>query len=242
MKSPLPRSLQVESECSAPGEKVKFLGTREQRVTHIIIFIMVGLSAFLSPILKKIPMPVLYGVFLYMGINSLDGLQFFDRILLFFMPKKYQPDYPYLRQIPLTRVHLFTIIQLFCFILLWLIQTFKATSIMFPIMLVLLIGIRKLLDFVFTRHELKMLDDVFPQTKRKEKMEEEEVRRKSIDNGAFILQDDPGTELRHRKLGLDHVHFQDDNFPDYDEFQEEDAIHIKHKIGHNVAPDILNKN
>ena len=113
---------------------------------------------------------------------------------------------------------------------------------MFPIMLVLLIGIRKLLDFVFTRHELKMLDDVFPQTKRKEKMEEEEVRRKSIDNGAFILQDDPDTELRHRKLGLDNVHFQDDNFPDYDEFQEEDAIHIKHKIGNNVAPDILNKN
>jgi hypothetical protein len=44
-------------------------------------------------------MPVLYGVFLYMGIASLDGLQFFDRIFLFFMPKKYQPDYPYLREV-----------------------------------------------------------------------------------------------------------------------------------------------
>jgi hypothetical protein len=44
-------------------------------------------------------MPVLYGVFLYMGIASLNGLQFFDRIFLFFMPKKYQPDYPYLRQV-----------------------------------------------------------------------------------------------------------------------------------------------
>ena len=47
----------------------------------------------------QIPMPVLYGVFLYMGIASLDGLQFFDRIFLFFMPKKYQPDYSYLRQV-----------------------------------------------------------------------------------------------------------------------------------------------
>ena len=32
----------------------------------------------------------------------------------------------------------------------------QATSILFPIMLVLLIGIRKLLDFVFTPKELKV--------------------------------------------------------------------------------------
>ena len=50
-------------------------------------------------ILKYIPMPVLYGVFLYMGISSLNGIQMFDRLLLFLMPKKYQPDYSYLRLI-----------------------------------------------------------------------------------------------------------------------------------------------
>ena len=38
------------------------------------------------------PCSVLYGVFLYMGVAALDGIQFFERILLFFMPKKYQPD------------------------------------------------------------------------------------------------------------------------------------------------------
>ena len=51
--------------------------------------------------------------------------------------------------------------QLFCFISLWLIQTFKQTSILFPIMLVLLIGIRKAMDFVFSPTELKVLDDIF---------------------------------------------------------------------------------
>ena len=54
------------------------------------------------------------------------------------------------------QVHLFTGLQLLCFVTLWLIQTFKQTSILFPIMLVLLIGIRKLLDFVFTPKELKV--------------------------------------------------------------------------------------
>ena len=236
------RSLQVESESSAPGEKVKFLGTREQRVTHVTIFILVGLSAFLSPLLKRIPMPVLYGVFLYMGINSLDGLQFFDRLLLFFMPKKYQPDYPYLRQVPLSRVHLFTIIQLTCFIVLWLIQTFKQSSILFPIMLLLLVGIRKLLDFVFTRHEMKVLDDVFPQSKRKEKMEEEEERRRlSVDYDISVTLTDEN-ELSQRKKNKEH--YEEEPFPNYgDALDDEGAIHIKTGI-HNSAflnsePDIL---
>ncbi|XP_025831042.1 sodium bicarbonate cotransporter 3 isoform X3 [Agrilus planipennis] len=92
-------SLKLESECAAPGEKPQFLGVREQRVTHILIFLTIGLSVFLTPILKHIPMPVLFGVFLYMGVSSLKGLQFFDRILIMFMPPKYQPDYMFLRQV-----------------------------------------------------------------------------------------------------------------------------------------------
>jgi len=107
---------------------------REQRATHIAIFITIGLSVLLSPVLKMIPMPVLYGVFLYMGVASLNGLQFFDRLLLFLMPKKYQPDLPYLRRVPLNRVHLFTIIQFGCLVGLWIIKDIKTTSILFPIM------------------------------------------------------------------------------------------------------------
>lgn len=94
-------SLKQESECAAPGEKPQFLGVREQRVTHILIFLTIGLSVFLTPVLSHIPMPVLFGVFLYMGVASLKGLQFFDRILIMFMPNKYQPDYMFLRQVSL---------------------------------------------------------------------------------------------------------------------------------------------
>jgi sodium bicarbonate transporter 10 len=52
------QSLKMETETAAPGEKARFLGVRENRVTHIVIFILVGLSAFMSPILSMIPMPV----------------------------------------------------------------------------------------------------------------------------------------------------------------------------------------
>ncbi|XP_028163611.1 sodium bicarbonate cotransporter 3 isoform X1 [Ostrinia furnacalis] len=160
-------SLKVESECAAPGEKPQFLGVREQRVTHILIFLTIGCSVVLTPILSHIPMPVLFGVFLYMGVASLKGLQFFDRILIMFMPQKYQPDHMFLRQVPIRRVHIFTAIQLTCLICLWVIKSFSSTSILFPLMLVVMIGIRKSLDFFFTRREMKILDDVMPEmTKR----------------------------------------------------------------------------
>ncbi|XP_071569996.1 electroneutral sodium bicarbonate exchanger 1 isoform X6 [Temnothorax nylanderi] len=160
-------SLKLESECAAPGEKPHFLGVREQRVTHILIFLMIGCSVLLTPMLRNIPMPVLFGVFLYMGVASLKGLQFFDRILIMLMPVKYQPDYMFLRQVPLKRVHMFTAIQLTCLACLWLIKSFSHTSILFPLMLVVMIGIRKSLDFMFTQRELKILDDIMPEPSKK---------------------------------------------------------------------------
>ncbi|XP_076379698.1 na[+]-driven anion exchanger 1 isoform X15 [Megalopta genalis] len=160
-------SLKLESECAAPGEKPHFLGVREQRATHILIFLMIGCSVLLTPMLSHIPMPVLFGVFLYMGVASLKGLQFFDRILIMLMPVKYQPDYMFLRQVPLKRVHLFTVIQLTCLACLWIIKSFSSTSILFPLMLVVMIGIRKSLDLLFTQRELKILDDVMPEPHRK---------------------------------------------------------------------------
>merc|ERR1719370_2796296 len=62
------KSLHMESESAAPGEKPTFLGIREQRVTHVLIFITVGLSVFMTPILGKIPMPVLWCIPLHGSI------------------------------------------------------------------------------------------------------------------------------------------------------------------------------
>ncbi|CAL8143492.1 unnamed protein product [Orchesella dallaii] len=159
-------SLKMESESAAPGEKPKFLGIREQRVTHVLIFLTIGLSVFMTPLLKNIPMPVLYGVFLYMGFSSLKGMQLFDRILIMFMPTKHQPDHMFLRKVPLGRVHLYTVIQLACLIMLWIVKSVKKISILFPMMLVIMICVRKLLDYVFTKRELKILDDILPKSTR----------------------------------------------------------------------------
>ncbi|XP_070850197.1 sodium-driven chloride bicarbonate exchanger-like isoform X2 [Chaetodon trifascialis] len=172
-------SLKLESECSAPGEQPKFLGIREQRFTGLMIFTLMGCSVFMTSVLKFIPMPVLYGVFLYMGASSLRGIQFFDRIKLFSMPAKHQPDFIYLRHVPLRKVHLFTIIQLSCLVLLWVIKTSKA-AIVFPMMVLALVFIRKLLDFIFTKRELSWLDDLMPEWKKKKLEDAQQEEEHSI--------------------------------------------------------------
>ncbi|NXB97743.1 S4A4 protein, partial [Orthonyx spaldingii] len=126
-------SLRKESATSAPGEYPEFLGIREQRLTGLAVFILMGVSVFMAPVLKHIPMPVLYGVFLHMGVTALNSIQLTDRVRLLLMPAKHQPDLAYLRHVPLRRVHLFTGIQLLCLALLWVLKSTTA-AIIFPVM------------------------------------------------------------------------------------------------------------
>uniref|UniRef100_A0A8C4XTN1 Anion exchange protein n=1 Tax=Falco tinnunculus TaxID=100819 RepID=A0A8C4XTN1_FALTI len=194
-------SLKVESECSAPGEQPKFLGIREQRVTGLMIFVLMGLSVFMTSVLKFIPMPVLYGVFLYMGVSSLKGIQFFDRIKLFGMPAKHQPDLIYLRYVPLWKVHIFTVVQLTCLVLLWVIKA-SAAAVVFPMMVLALVFIRKLMDLCFTKRELSWLDDLMPESKKKK---EDDKKKKEKAEAERMLQtgDSESVHLAYGEANLD---------------------------------------
>ncbi|XP_057683141.1 sodium bicarbonate cotransporter 3-like isoform X7 [Corythoichthys intestinalis] len=187
-------SLKVESGCSAPGEQPKFLGIREQRVTGFMIFVLMGCSVFMTSALKFIPMPVLYGVFLYMGVSSLKGIQFFDRIKLFGMPAKHQPDLIYLRYVPLWKVHIFTLVQLTCLVLLWVIKA-SAAAVVFPMMVLALVFVRKLLDFFFTKRELSWLDDLMPESKKKKEDDKKKKARAKLE-AESRLQDEEELQLQ----------------------------------------------
>ncbi|XP_068431192.1 sodium bicarbonate cotransporter 3-like isoform X6 [Clinocottus analis] len=182
-------SLKVESGCSAPGEQPKFLGIREQRVTGFMIFLLMGCSVFMTSVLKFIPMPVLYGVFLYMGVSSLKGIQFFDRIKLFGMPAKHQPDLIYLRYVPLWKVHVFTLVQLTCLVLLWVIKA-SAAAVVFPMMVLALVFIRKLLDFFFTKREMSWLDDLIPESKKKKEDDKKKKEQEKLASNAVFTQEE----------------------------------------------------
>ncbi|XP_059206639.1 sodium bicarbonate cotransporter 3-like isoform X10 [Centropristis striata] len=194
-------SLKVESGCSAPGEQPKFLGIREQRVTGFMIFVLMGCSVFMTSVLKFIPMPVLYGVFLYMGVSSLKGIQFFDRIKLFGMPAKHQPDLIYLRYVPLWKVHIFTLVQLTCLVLLWVIKA-SAAAVVFPMMVLALVFIRKLLDFFFTKRELSWLDDLMPESKKKKEDDKKKKAREKLASDAVFIQEEESRLQEEEEMGL----------------------------------------
>ncbi|XP_005617338.1 anion exchange protein 4 isoform X4 [Canis lupus baileyi] len=158
-------SLRRERRTCALGEPCSFLGIREQRLTGLVVFILTGTSIFLAPVLKFIPMPVLYGIFLYMGVAAMSSTQFTKRVQLLLMPAKHQPDLLLLRHVSLSRVHLFTAIQLACLGLLWIIKSTPA-AIIFPLTLLGLVGVRKALERVFSPQELLWLDELMPEKER----------------------------------------------------------------------------
>lgn len=65
----------------APGDKPHIVDVKEQRVSGLVVSFLVGCSVAMAPLLRLIPMAVLFGIFLYMGVSSMIGVQFFDRLV-----------------------------------------------------------------------------------------------------------------------------------------------------------------
>ncbi|XP_050526448.1 anion exchange protein 2 isoform X2 [Daktulosphaira vitifoliae] len=151
-------ALTIMSQTHAPGQKPHIIEVKEQRVSSLLVSMMVGGSVLMAPLLRLIPMAVLFGVFLYMGISSIDGIQFFERLKLIFMPVKYHSDATFVRNVQTYKMHLFTAIQLMCLCTLWIVKS-SSLSLLFPFFLIMMIPVRsQLCDRLFTFKELRALD------------------------------------------------------------------------------------
>ncbi|NWZ86845.1 B3AT protein, partial [Poecile atricapillus] len=134
-------ALTVMSKTSAPGEKSQILEVKEQRISGLLV--------------AYIPLAVLFGIFLYMGVTSLFGIQLFDRILLLLKPPKYHPDEPYVTRVKTWRMHLFTFTQIIFLVVLWVVKSTPA-SLALPFVLILTVPLRRfLLPKIFRDIELK---------------------------------------------------------------------------------------
>uniref|UniRef100_A0A8C3N324 Anion exchange protein n=1 Tax=Geospiza parvula TaxID=87175 RepID=A0A8C3N324_GEOPR len=151
-------ALTIMSKTSAPGEKSQILEVKEQRISGLLVAVLIGVSILMEPILKYIPLAVLFGIFLYMGVTSLFGIQLFDRILLLLKPPKYHPDEPYVTRVKTWRMHLFTFTQIIFLVVLWVVKSTPA-SLALPFVLILTVPLRRfLLPRIFRDIELKCLD------------------------------------------------------------------------------------
>ncbi|CAL8293782.1 unnamed protein product [Lota lota] len=151
-------ALTVMSKAVAPGDKPRIQEVKEQRVTGLLVAILVGLSIVIGELLRQIPLAVLFGIFLYMGVMSLNGIQLTERMMLLLMPPKYHPDHTYVRKVRTLRMHLFTCIQLVCLAALWVVMSTEA-SLAFPFVLILTVPVKMfLLPRIFTSREMICLD------------------------------------------------------------------------------------
>ncbi|XP_056868514.1 anion exchange protein 2b isoform X1 [Takifugu flavidus] len=151
-------ALTVMSKAVAPGDKPRIQEVKEQRVTGLLVSILVGLSIVIGDLLRQIPLAVLFGIFLYMGVMSLNGIQLTERMMLLLMPPKYHPDHSYVRKVRTLRMHMFTCIQVVCLAVLWAVMSTQA-SLAFPFVLILTVPVKMfLLPRIFTAREMACLD------------------------------------------------------------------------------------
>ncbi|XP_043950583.1 anion exchange protein 3 isoform X1 [Drosophila biarmipes] len=150
-------SVTIMSRTHAPGESPRIVDVKEQRLSGFFVCLMIGLSVLMAPLLRLIPMAVLFGVFLYMGVASMSGVQLFERIRLYFMPVKHYPPTPYVKRVRPWKLHLFTTIQVLCLVLLWTVKS-SQFSLAFPFFLIMMVPIRQNLTALYKPEEMEALD------------------------------------------------------------------------------------
>jgi mannitol/fructose-specific phosphotransferase system IIA component (Ntr-type) len=148
----------VEEVVASNGEtRNRVIYVRENRLTGLSIHLLIGLSLCLLPVLKMIPMAVLYGLFLFMGVVSMSGNQFFERLSLWLKDPALYPVTHYIRRVPRWTIHTFTLLQLTCLGVLWFVKS-SPLAILFPIFIGLLVPVRLLAGRLFAPEYLAALD------------------------------------------------------------------------------------
>ena len=137
------RSLATTEEVAGPGgqPRDRIVHVRENRVTPLAVHLLLGLSLLAVGVLGNMPMAVLFGLFLYMGVSSLTSNQFCERLRLWLMdPARYPPTH-YIRKVPVGAIHRYTRVQLACLALLWGVQA-SPIGIVFPLLIAMLVPLR----------------------------------------------------------------------------------------------------
>ncbi len=148
------------------GTRERVTHVEENRVTGLAIHLLIALSLFLLPAFRVVPMSVLYGIFLYMGIVSLAGNQFFERLTLWLMDPDLYPTTHYIRQAPVRVIHKFTLVQVACLVVLCIVTVspYELLRLSFPLFIAAIVPVRFLAAWWFTPEHLTALDaDETPQ-------------------------------------------------------------------------------
>ena len=132
---------------------------QESRLTGFAIHSMILCSLYLLPLLCYIPIPVISGIFLYLGRKIMKGNLFFDRMGQVFVQKDMLPINSVYRKVEKKTVVKYVSIQATMLGFIWYLKSNKKYAIFFPSCIALLAFIRaKVLPLVFEEKDLEKLD------------------------------------------------------------------------------------
>ena len=157
------KSLATQETVNLGGEmRERIKEVRENRISPLVVHLLIGCSLLLLPLINLIPNAVLFGLFLYMGFATLGGNDFFDRIRLWITDPALYPKTHYIRTVPRKTIHAFTALQLLGLMSLWILKTAKiqgfALGIFFPLLIALLVPFRMSMTRFFDTKHLDILD------------------------------------------------------------------------------------
>lgn len=135
----------------------------ETRFAGFFVHAMIAATLGLLPLLSYVPIPVVSGVFLFLGRKLMSGNSFLQRIRDTFVQRTRLPEDHPIRFIGRKKTILFTAIQLACLWGLWTFKQNSATAMFFPSVIGFLMFIRSfILPRIFTEDELIDLGDPTP--------------------------------------------------------------------------------
>ena len=142
----------------------------ETRVTGFGVHAAILASALILPSFSAVPLPVISGVFLYLGAEGHEGqpvsAAMQDRMARRGPPQHHCQDERQMVVLGRGAVARFTAIQALCLAALWALKLNPATALIFPSVIGVLMVLRaKVLPKIFTTQELRLLDTRIGATK-----------------------------------------------------------------------------
>lgn len=151
------------TEFNPDTEENEIVDVVETRLTGFVIHAMIASSLLLLPYIRLVPIPVVSGVFLFLGRKLMSGNSFLQRVRDSFVEKeRLSEDHP-IQTLGRKRMGMFTLIQAFCLMGLWTFKSNPFTAIFFPSVIGMLMAIRSVvLPKIFSEDELVELGDPTP--------------------------------------------------------------------------------
>mmetsp|Transcript_33500 Transcript_33500/g.77259 ORF Transcript_33500/g.77259 Transcript_33500/m.77259 type:complete len:583 (-) Transcript_33500:88-1836(-) len=115
-------------------------GTLENRVSGFAIHALIGGCVLLPApraLLAQVPLPALSGIFLYLGLTSLQGLELWDRIRGLFQDSSVAPQRRWSAVVPKKVTNLFTVVQMACIYAMMKVKE-SSYGVVFPLIIALM--------------------------------------------------------------------------------------------------------